>query len=128
MVKKIFYKVRGFTPLELLIVVSISAVVAGLFIFTANAPQPMASVPPISVNVEQLQVTVSQQDVNINVEQPQVFALGAATARRGNIAHAHPSPHSDHVVDLGGDACEVIPTGDYSQDAYHVQYAVDESG
>ncbi len=48
---------KGFTPLELLLVVGISAVVAGLFVFTANSPSNMAGLPPINVNVEAPNVT-----------------------------------------------------------------------
>ena len=46
MFKKLITKVqKGFTPVELLILVGISAVFAGVVIFSSTAPKQMAQVP-----------------------------------------------------------------------------------
>jgi len=53
MFKKLLNKVqRGFSPVELVIVVGIGALAAAAFIFTVTSPSRMAELPPINVNMQ----------------------------------------------------------------------------
>lgn len=62
MFKKMIKKVQGFTPVELVLVVGLGALIAGALVFMATAPQYMAG-QPINVNIKLDGVTASRTPV-----------------------------------------------------------------
>lgn len=73
MIKKIIKKVQGFTPVELVLVVGLGALVAGTLIFMATAPQYMAQ-QPINVNIKL--DDVSQQPVAMAQGETEIVVVG----------------------------------------------------
>ena len=109
MIKKIIKTVRGFTQVELVILLGIGALVAGSLIFMATKPTQMAQMPPVNINVQPPAITVGQPNVNVNVEAPQVAVAPAAQPGRT------PSASASVVSDNAG-TFTVYPTGSFPTD------------
>jgi hypothetical protein len=103
MINKILKTVRGFTPVELVIMVSFAALSAGALIYLATTPHYTASTQPVNVNIK----------------------LDSATASSTPSAKAQSTCGTNVVANsLGG--YDVTPVG-FPADVTNVQCAIDNS-
>lgn len=126
MLSKIINKVRGFSPVELVIMVGFGALAAAALIFLATSPQYMAS-QPTDVNV------------NIKVESASTVSKGAVATAPSTLtrqpsakaAYGDPKPDLTNIVGEKDDQLiTVYPTGTApvgldSADRVNIQWAVD---